>query len=224
MAQLGEFTPKKRIKMKQLLIFLTAYLIASLQLDAQSCIDTVHVKGYYIIMKNANEIGPKITRKKNKTIIERRIDSHYDPSFIPSDSISKKHPLSYWLNHFFGETSQVFISCEKFTIKDFVEKKCSEKLKSNNYPCLFPSLKSNVLYKSTNLNTGDVFEIYYLDACWAKVKIKKESVESSIIPSRIAQRCISPNVTEFDLYCFIRSNEVQMNPQIQDPYITIWRK
>lgn len=210
--------------MKQLIICLTVYLITSLQLEAQNCIDTVHVKGYYIIKKKANEIGPQVTRKKDVTFLEQPIDTHYDPSFIPCDSISKEHPLSYWLNHFFDDTKQVFISCEKFSAKDFVEKKCLQEPKNNDDTCLFPSLKSNVLYETTNLNTGDVFEIYYLDAYWANVKVKAGSLDADLIPSKIAQRSISPSVKEFDLYCFIRYDRVQVSPKIKDPHIKIWKK
>jgi len=193
-------------------------------MNAQNCIDTVHIKGYYVIMRIASEIGDKIIRKKNKIIIEQRVDVHREASFIPEDSIFGSRTLAYRINHFFDNTNQVFISCERFSAKYFVDKKCFEKLKLDKDTCLFPSLKSNIFYQTTNINTGDVFKICYLDAYWAKVKVKKESVESSMIPSRIAQVCISPDVTEFDLYCFIRGNEVQMNPPIDDPDIGIWEK
>jgi hypothetical protein len=209
---------------QQLIIFLTVSLITSLQVGAQNCIDTVHVKGYYIIKKKANEIGPRTTRKKDVTVLEQPVDVHYDPSFIPCDSITEKHPLSYWLNHFFDDTKQVFISCEKFGIKYFITKECLSEVENKNDSCSFPELKSKVLYQTTDLNTGDVFEIYYIDAYWAKVKVKKDSPEAEIVPSKIAQRCISPSVNEFDLYCFVSSDKVESNPKIKDPHIKVWKK
>src|SRR5690606_19466277 len=111
-----------------------------------------------------------------------------------------------WLNHFFDDTKQVFISCEKFGIKYFITKECLSEVENKNDSCSFPELKSKVLYQTTDLNTGDVFEIYYIDAYWAKVKVKKDSPEAEIVPSKIAQRCISPSVNEFDLYCFVSSD------------------
>lgn len=208
--------------MKYTFIYLAICLFASLQLDAQNCIDTVHIKGYYVLMRSANEIKPKITRQGNTTTLEQPIDVHYDPSFIPCDSITKKHPLSYWLNHFFDDTKQVFVSCEKFGIKHFVTKGCLPEVENKNDTCIFPALRSKVLYQTTNFNTGDVFEIYYIDAYWAKIKVKKDSPEADIIPSKIAQRCISPSVSEFDLYYFIRYDKVNLSPPIKDTYIKIW--
>jgi len=209
---------------QQLIIFLTLSLITSLQVDAQSCIDTVHIKGYYIIKKKANEIDAQAIRKKDVTILEHPVDVHYDPSFVPCDSITKKHPLSYWLNHFFDDTKQVFISCEKFGIRYFITKECLPEVEDNNNSCSFPELKTKLLYQTTDLNTGDVFEIYYIDAYWAKVKVKKDSPEADIIPSKIAQRCISPSVNEFDLYCFVSYDKVEMKPKIKDPHIKIWKR
>lgn len=208
--------------MKQLIILLTVYFI-SLQLDAQNCIDTVHIKGYYIIKKVASELTPNISHKGNVTTIENNIDIHQTPSFVPCDSISKKHPLSYWLNHFFDDTKQVFISCEAIELKYLVAD-CPSINTLKKDTCLFPFLKSNTLYKTTNLNTGDVFTIYYLDAYWAKVKIKKGTIQETMIPSRIAETAISPDIKEFDLYYFMRCDSVQVNPQIKDPYIKVWKK
>ncbi len=210
--------------MNRLFISLAICLFASLQLDAQSCIDSVHVKGYYVVKRKANEIKPKIIRKGNTTTLEQPIDVHYDASFIPCDSIDKKRPLSYWLNHFFDDTKQVFISCEKFGIRYFVKEECLQQVNNKNDTCGFPILKSNVLYQTTNLNTGDVFEIYYIDAFWAKIRIKKDSQEADIIPSKIAQRCISPSVAEFDLYYFIRYDKVNISPPIKDNYIKVWKQ
>lgn len=223
MVLLEEFTVKKIIKMKYIFTSLAICLFASLQSDAQSCIDTVHIKGYYVIKRKANEITPTITRKGNTTTLEQPIDVHYDHSFIPCDSITKKYPISYWLNHFFDDTKLVFISCEKFSIKNFVTKECLPVLENKNETCSFPVLKSTVFYQTTNLNSGDVFEIYYIDAFWAKVKIKKDSPEADIIPSKIAQRCISPSVTEFDLYYFIRYDKLNTKPPIKDVYIKVWK-
>jgi hypothetical protein len=81
-----------------------------------------------------------------------------------------------------------------------------------------------VLYQTTNLKAGDVFEIYYIDAYWAKIRIKKDSPEADIIPSKIAQRCINSRLTEFDLYYFIRYNKLNMSPQIKDAYIKVWKR
>lgn len=226
MEQQAEFTPKRKIKMKQLLFILVASSLISFKSNAQGCIDTVHVKGYYIIKKIKSQIGTSKVIQKNKTtrVLQNTVDTHYDPSFIPYDSISQGHPLSYWLNHFFDDTKQVFISCEKFSVKDFVDKKCLHELKNNDDRCLFPALKSGVLYATTNLNTGDVFEIYFLDAYWAKAKVKAGSLEADLIPSKIAQRSISPSAKEFDLYCFVRCDSIRMNPKIKDPHIKVWKK
>lgn len=208
--------------MKQIIILFTLIcLSACQQLSAQHCIDTVHVKGYYVIKKKANEISPQKNEKGDKVKIEQPIDVHYDPSFVPCDSITQKRPLSYWLNHFFDDTKQVFISCEKFGIKYFVGKECLSMINNQTDTCDFPTLRSKVLYETTNLNTGDVFEIYYIDAYWAKIKIKRNSPEVDIIPSKIAQRCISPSVSEFDLYCFIGYEKINMSPKIKDKYIRI---
>lgn len=124
----------------------------------------------------------------------------------------------------FFYTRQVFISCEKFSAKDFLEEKCRQELKNNHDTCMFPLLKSKALYQTTNLNTGDVFEIYYLDAYWAKVKVKTGSLEADLVPSKIAQRSINPNIKMFNLYCFVKYDSVQMAPKIQDPCIKIWKK
>jgi len=209
--------------MKQSIIYLVVYLITSLQLDAQNCIDTTHIKGYYIVKKIASELTPVIKRKGNVTTTEQRIDIHRTKSFIPCDSINKQHPLSYWLNHFFDNTKQVFISCEKIGLKYLIHD-CPGIGKYAKDTCVFPTLKSSVLYQTTNLNTGDVFEVYYLDAHWAKVKIKRGTVEETMIPSRIAETSISPDVKEFDLYYFISNDKVDMNPKLKDPHIKIWKK
>ena len=96
-------------------------------------------------------------------------------------------------------------------------------MENKNDTCSFPLLKSKVLYQTTNRNSGDVFEIYYIDAFWAKVKIKNGSQEADIIPSKIAQRCINPSATEFNLYYFVRYDKVNVNPKIKDPYIKVWK-
>jgi len=36
-----------------------------MRLDAQNCIDTVNVKGYYIIQKTGSELTPQINQKGN---------------------------------------------------------------------------------------------------------------------------------------------------------------
>jgi hypothetical protein len=223
MVQLVEFTQKK-IRMKQLLVlYAILFLMAPLHLNAQNCVDTVHIKGYYVIKQKADELKPKITRKGNTTTLEQFIDVHYDPSFIPCDSITKEFPLSYWLNHFFDDTKQVFISCEKFGIENFVSKECLPVLENKIDICRFPVLKSKTLYQTTNLNNADVYEIYYIDAFWARVKIKKDSPEADIIPSNIAQRCISPSVIEFDLYYFVGYEKVNTSPLIRDSCIKVWK-
>ena len=218
------FTRKQRIKMNQLILCLTMSLATSFQLNAQNCVDTVHIKDYYVINRIANEIGPKITGSGNVTTVENNIDTHDDPSFIPSDSINKNHPLSYWLNHFFHDTRQVFISCEKFSAKDFLQKSCLQKLNKDVDTCQFPFFQTDVFYKTTNLNTGDIFEIYFIDAYRTKIKIRKGSLEADMIPGKIAQRCISPEAKEFSLYCFIKCNSVQEHPLIKDPHIMIWKR
>lgn len=224
MEQQERYTLKKRIKMKQIFILFTiAYLTVSLHLNAQNCIDTVNVKGYYVIMRKATEIKSHMIRKENNTILELPIDNHNNRSFIPCDSITKNQPLSYWLNHFFDNTKQVFISCEKVAIKYFITKECLTDLK-NNDTCSFPILKTRALYKTTDFNSGDVFEIYYIDAYWAKIKIKKGTIEETMIPSRIAETSISPDVSEYDLYYFIRYNKMKISPQIRDSHIKGWRK
>jgi hypothetical protein len=224
MEQWAEYIQKRRIKMKQFIILFIATVISSLKLNAQRCIDTVHIKGYYVIKRSANEIRQQIIRKGDVTILTQPVDVHYEPSFIPYDSITHLHLLSYWLNHFFHDTKQVFISCEKFGVKDFAPRECLSLLKSAIDTCKFPSLKSEVLYQTSNLNTGDVFEIYYLDAYWAKVKVKKDSPEVDMIPSKIAQCCINKKVKEFDLYCFIKSDSIQRDPLIKDSRVKIWNK
>lgn len=205
--------------MKRIIIILL--LTASQQLIAQNCIDTVRVKGFYIVKKRASEQNPTVTRNGEVTTIETNIDTHVDPSFVPCDSISKQKPLSYWLNHFFDDATQVFVSCKQFRVKSFVSKEC---IQEKSDICLFPALKPSNFYQTTNLNTGDIFEIYYLDAYWGRIKVKTGSLEADMIPSKIAQRSISPNLTAFDLYYFIRSNKIDMKPKIKDSNITIWKK
>jgi hypothetical protein len=226
MEQQAEFTQKKRIKMKQINTTLILLLISLFQSHAQNCIDTVHIKGYYVIMRLKREVSnPKIVKYDKSTRVARfNVDVHREASFIPEDSIFGKQSLAYRLNHFFDDANEVFISCEKSNVKDYIKGACLEKIKNTNGDsCLFPTLKSNFLYETTNRNTGDVFEIYYLDAYWARVTIETGSPEASIIPSRIAQTCISQNIKVFDLYCFIRCNNVQLSPQIKDPHIAIWK-
>ena len=209
--------------MKQPIICMIVYLITSLQLGAQNCIDTINIKGYYVVKRIASELAPEINKNKNVTVVEQRIDIHRSASFIPCDSISKKHPLSYWLNHFFDNTKQVFISCEAVGLKYLVHD-CPDVTKYVKDTCMFPASKPSVLYETTDLNTGDVFEIYYLDAHWAKVKIKKGTVEETMIPSRIAETSINPDVKEFDLYYFISNDKLDINPKIKDPHIKVWKK
>ena len=132
--------------------------------------------------------------------------------------------MSYWLNHFFDSTKQVFVSCERIGIKYLLPKECLSQVENKNDTCLFPVLKSKVLYQTTNLNTGEVFEIYYLDAYWAKVKIKKGTIQETMIPSRIAETAISPSVKEFDLYYFVGYDKLDAAPKIKDPNIKVWKK
>jgi hypothetical protein len=208
--------------MKKIILIFLVNLLFNLKLHSQNCIDTVKIKGYYVVKMIASEFTPKVKKNGKKTIVQSRMDVHIDPSFIPCDSISDKRPLSYWINHFFDDTNKAFISCERVGIKYLLAKECS--LQAVNNTCRFPVLKSKILYQTTNLNTGDVFEIYYLDAYWAKLKIKKGTIQETMIPSRIAERCISPSVTEFDLYYFIKYDKLNTSPPIKDMYMKVWKK
>lgn len=205
---------------RQFILWAILVLSALQQLKAQNCIDTVHVKGYYIIKRRVNEIKPVIRRHGNNVIQEQAIDLNYEPSFIPSDSISEKRNFSYWFNHFLDDTQQVFISCEKCSIKHLLQQQCLPDSISNNR-CSFPVLKSNRLYYTTNINTGDVFEVYYLDAYWAKIKILKNSPQADIVPGKIAQRCISLDAATFDLYYFIKADKVEQCPAIKDRHLNM---
>lgn len=205
------------------IILLGILLIAASKLDAQNCMDTVHIKGYYVIQKIASELSPEIKRKGNKVTMSQRIDTHSSTSFIPCDSINKKHPLSYWLNHFWDTTTKVFISCEAIRLK-YLVRDCPIANSQQTDTCLFPVLQSKSLYQTTNENTGEVFEIYYLDAYWGKIKIKKGTMQETMVPSRIAEVCISPSVKGFDLYYFIRCSSYKVHPKIKDPHIRVWKK
>jgi hypothetical protein len=196
-------------------------MTASSQLDAQSCIDTIQVKGYYIIQRSESEVNPVIKRNKHQTTIEHPLDLYSAASFIPCDSISRKYPMSYWLNNFYKSTSRVFISCERIDLKYLVES-CKQIESNNVEKCSFPVLKSSQLYRTANANTGDVFEIYYMEAMWAKTKVNKESVEASMIPSRISQVAISPQLKTFDLYYFVKCETLKLHPKITDRNVKVW--
>jgi hypothetical protein len=224
MEQQGDFIQKKKNRMKRLIALWFVYLIGMLQLDAQNCIDTVHIKGYYVVKKIGSELTRVLNSNKNVTIVEQRMDIHRDASFIPCDSISKKYPLSFWLNHFFHDTKQVFVSCETINLKYLVTNCPAFDTGKKENKCLFPNLKANQLYRTTDMNTGDVFEIYYIDAYWAKVQINKESIEASMIPSRIAQTAISSDGKAFDLYYFVTYDDLQTSPNFKDANIKIWKK
>src|SRR5438874_1177149 len=102
--------------MKQPIICMIVYLITSLQLGAQNCIDTINIKGYYVVKRIASELAPEINKNKNGT------------------------------------------------------------------------------------------------------------VEETMIPSRIAETSINPDVKEFDLYYFISNDKLDINPKIKDPHIKVWKK
>jgi hypothetical protein len=205
-------------------LLLVFFLAAASKLEAQKCIDTVRIKGYYIVMRLKNEItSPNVEQKDTGTkILQLRIDEHYETSFIPLDSIKKQHDLTYWLNHFWINTKQVFVSCEKVNLKHLVSN-CLLNDTVTSGICLFPDLKSDTLYE-TNLNTGEVFEIYYLDACWARIKIKKGTIAETMIPSRIAEISIDPSLKEFDLYYFLRIYNHNVGSSIKQDGIAVLRK
>lgn len=210
--------------MKRIFTLAAACLIISLKLNAQNCIDTVHIKGYFVVQKVASELSPDIHRNGNVTVIANRIDVHQNPSFIPCDSINNKHPLSYWLNHFFDSTRQVFISCERIALKYMLSNDCLSQVDNKSDSCRFPVLQSKILYQTTNLNTGEVFEIYYLDAYWAKIKIKKGTIQETMIPSRIAETAIEAGIKEYDLYYFVSYDMINTAPKINDSNIRVWKR
>jgi hypothetical protein len=187
---------------------------------AQNCIDSIRIKGYYVVIRLKNEIGRAKPMQKNKTtkVLEQRIDVHYTASVIPFDSINKKHDLAYLLNHLWNNTTQVFTSCEKVDLKYFSS--CLDPAEKRN--CSFPILKTDRLYYITNLNSAEVYEIYFIDAYWARIKMQTNSIEASMIPSRVAQTSIT--ATEFTLYYFVSSKNIKLNPSIKDSHVKLWKK
>lgn len=227
MGRRAGYIRKRRTKWLPLALTLLWLVMNSGQSDAQRCADTVHIKGYYVVKLLRSElVNPRITKKDSRTTVAKfNVDVNREESFIPQDSITDKRTLAYRLNHFYDVTRQVFISCERLSVRDIDDKDCLDStLTANKDTCLFPFLPSNVLYETTNKNSGDVFEIYYMDAYWAKIKVKKGSVKADLIPGRIAQMCISPNVSEFDLYCFIRCDNLRLAPPIKAQNIRIWKQ
>ena len=165
-------------------------------------------------------MGPPKVIQKNKTtkVIEQNIDVHHTATFIPLDSVNKHHSLAYRLNHIWDDTRQVFISCEKIDLKYLTS--CPNIDTSKKEKCLFPTLKTSKLYQTTNSNSSEVYEIYCIDAYWAKVKIETDGVGASLIPSRIAQTSVT--VKEFDLHYFLRGSSTTFKP-LKEPNIKVWK-
>lgn len=97
-----DFIAKKNNRYEIFIIFLVSILLFVFgRTEGQSCIDTVHIKGYFIVKQKATEIDRKMEINGDVQKVNQPIDARYDPSFIPCDSISRQRPLSYWLNIFF---------------------------------------------------------------------------------------------------------------------------
>jgi len=214
---------KKKIKMKYLILLLGLFTFCQMESIAQGCVDTVRIRGYFVGSRETNEMGPRTKRNGDTIRIEMPVDTHYDETFIPIDSISKKFPLSYWLDHFYHQTKEVFISCKKFRASEFISGECLANLGNPDDSCRFPSLHSERLYE-TSKQTGTVYSIYYLDAVWGRIKMTKGTPKADLVPGAIAQTSISPHEKQFLLYVFIRAKSLQVNPKINDPHVTIWKK
>lgn len=221
MVLMEQYTQKRKNKMKLLLLAIAVFVINSSPTWAQQCIDTVRIKGYFIVIRLKNEVDKfEVTQKTtSEKVIHQRIDVHSFSTFIPFDSIYEEKTLGYRLKHLWDDTKQVFISCEKVDLKYLTYCTVIDTAKS---ACSFPDFKADLFYYNTDINGSEMYEVYFIDACWAKLKVKKGSIQHIRIPSRIAETSITEK--EFDLYYFLKSIKVDYNPVVKDPKISIWKK
>ena len=212
--------------MKAIVFISTIVLACRLGVKAQIHIDTVRVEGYYIVNVLKREQNcPKTIRINDTTIkIIHLTDMHEDESFIPKDSITPYKGLSYWLHHFFDKTDKVFISCNGDNVNDFLPDDDKRKESHSKRVCTFPKLTATTLYETTDVASGDVYHIYYMDAEWVKIPMDKESIKATEVPGTIAEVCIDPNIRWYSLYCFLKCYSFETYPVIEDDCIGIWDK
>lgn len=216
---------KGKIKMKGKFVFWSLFLFMPIISIGQFHVDTLRIKGYYLVCKLKQEQNyPRMTRINDSTTrIEFLSDVHREESFIPLDSISYYKSLSYWLHHFFDSTDNVFVSCSECDAECLMPKQFRGVNKVLD-TCIFPMLKSTMLYETTDINDAEVFNIYYIDADWARIPVNKDSVESSNVPGKIAERCIKSNVQWYNVYYCIKYYNFEDYPIISDDCIQVWDK
>jgi hypothetical protein len=213
----------RRNKIKYIFVILLFFFLNQ-YCHSQKCIDTLNIKGYYIIkrMKSDHQHSNKVINKKNVKTVYVNIDTHQDELFIPLDSINNDFNLSYRLNNFFNSERQIFMSCQRVYLKNLLSKECLSALYIDTKNCIFPELKPQFYYTTTDSLSNSFFEIYYFDAFWAKIKIKKGSFQAHLVPNRQVQKMDFTKSNYFDLFYFLKNESPILDKQINEKNIIRW--
>ncbi len=184
-------------------------------------IDTITVKGYYLVQRMKREAGSnvKLTRDNaGAKHLDIRIDSHIAEKFIPDDSL-KKNQLAFYLVNFFANTNQVYINC---TDNEYLLTKITQR---NQYGlCKFKLPVDSNLYEMSDFNSQDVFGVYYIEATALKFELRNVFSEKDMIKNKIAQLCIDPTAKTFEVICLTEIKYYDQSAPLNLKSLKIWKQ
>jgi len=201
-------------------LFITSLGIID-QLSAQQCIDTVHIKGYYVqrFLKKDLEL---ITYSDGTIVRPDPEGAQSEESYIPLDSISGNRPLSFWLNNFYYDTRTVYIKCAT-CLSVFKNYDCMGLLKYVPNSYTFPHPESEKFYRVPDLDTVHAYTISYLDAYWAKNPIERGTEKyNGLYFFKTVNQWIKPEVKKFYVLGFMRAVVIEKNAKFEEPSIVTW--
>ncbi len=206
----------KKIKLTFLLLGLSLSVLA----QTQSCLDTVRLKGFYVLKMSTfdfdNPGGTVKTKKREKVkVYSIPIDISTITSFIPMDSITKMRTLSYWLCQI-GEMQTYFFDFKtRPSMIKYFNAGCYEEnkalIKSDSFK-LEISKEAN-FYKVKNYQDSEhfVFKVCYMETTWLRVGVENKNINKRFISSRLVKVGVEPNAKFFTLFLCLDAKQLDFD-------------
>lgn len=179
----------------------------------QDCPDTLSIEGYFVMQQIPKILEPTVIKKGNKTIYGGHLLPRPSWMFLPKDSLTKAHPLSYWLEHFNPEHMGVYGANFYYNKQQLKKYSCPIVVDTIDH-LKFPGFDFSRYYQVKGKNDY-VYGLFYVNADWARLRINKKSLDGT--GADVFSRSAVPGDSEsYILNAMYHLKELVKEPEIND--------
>lgn len=184
-----------------------------------NCLDSVHMKGYFVVLYNQEDILALRKNEKSMSLGKSYsipLDVYKEDIFIPQNSANDLNKeISNMLNN---TRKEAYVPCSKNAFYKLKALTCNNLIDSS-YSCHFPNLESNRYYRLSGQKRKLCYQIFYIDAIWLKIEFDRQ--EKSHVPDNYGYK-IDPRVERFNAYYFLKCVEYN-NRALKNEKVKTWK-